>query len=58
MLISGSSVKTPTLNLIKFTRERSAGISIIGNDLRNVKNLCSPSEDPEDILFFSSNRMR
>ena len=58
VIISGSSVKTPTLNLIRLTGERSAGISIIGNDLRNVKNLCPPAEDLEDILFSSSNRMR
>jgi len=58
LMISGSNVKTPTLNLIRLTGERSASISIIGNDLRNVKSLCPPSEDLDDILFSSSNRMR
>lgn len=58
VMISGSNVKTPTFNFIKLTGERSAGISVIGNDLMNVKNICAPSDQLEKIIFSSSNRMK
>jgi polygalacturonase len=58
VMISGSNVKTPTLNFIRLTGERSARISVIGNDLANVKSLCAPADRLGDIVFSSSNRMK
>jgi hypothetical protein len=58
LLISASNMKTPTDLFIKLTGERSAGISIIGNDLTNVKKLCAPAGKLEEIVFSSSNRMK
>ena len=57
-LISGSNVKTPALSFVKFSGERSAAISVIGNDLSNVKVLSVPSDELEGVLFTSSNRMK
>lgn len=58
VLITGSNVKIPTINFIGLAGERSTGISVIGNDLTNVKNICAPSEHPETTVFSSSNRMK
>ncbi|MCX6134885.1 MAG: glycosyl hydrolase family 28 protein [Ignavibacteriales bacterium] len=58
VMISGSSVKTPTLNFIKLSGGPTGKISVIGNDLTNVKNLCPPVDRLDEILFSSSNRMK
>ncbi len=58
VMISSSNVKTPTLNFLLLTGERSVGISVIGCDLRNVKNLSTPSGEIEEIVYSSSNRMK
>jgi hypothetical protein len=58
VMISSSNVKTPTLNFLALTGERSVGISVIGCDLRNVKNLSTPSGEIGEIVYSSSNRMK
>jgi polygalacturonase len=58
LLLSSSNIKTPTDNLIKLTGEHNSGISVIGNDLTNVKRVCTPMEGLGAILFNSSNRMK
>jgi polygalacturonase len=58
LLLTGSNVKTRSDNLIRLTGERSTGISIIGNDLSNIKRLSVPAEISGGDIYSSSNRMK
>jgi polygalacturonase len=58
VMISGSRIENPIENFIKLVGERSSGISVMGNDLVNVKRLCPPTEKLDEIVFSTGNRMK
>ncbi len=54
-LMFGSFIKTNIPYLLKLTGDRNSGVSIIGNDLRNVGSVCT--SETKKLVFEASNRI-